>query len=755
MMGFTFFGGALALLALPELPALWLVLAASVATLSFGLVHRWFPRAALICSFGAGFLYTAAYAQSYLQQRWPTARADERVIAQVIVDTVPAARDGGWAFDGEVLIEAPERATKPLRVRLVWRDAEVRPRAGERWRLLLSLRPPRGRMNPGTVDLERMLFHDRVHALGSVLSSSINRRIDDGHRPLEALRERIALHIDERVADREAAALIGALAVGVTGDMSREQWRIFNATGTTHLVAISGLHVTLFAVIAMAVARWLWSLVLWRVVRVPRDTFAAIVGLAAATCYATLAGLSVPTQRTLVMLGVWLLTRSLARAAPPFHSLALALVAVLVLDPFAPLTPGFWLSFAAMAAIVLVTGTRFAPRPALAEATAVQIAVTVALVPLTLAAFGSVSLIGPLVNAIAIPAMSWVFVPVILLSVALTPFVPSAGDVLLNLAASMHHVGWPWLVAAGDLPWALVHLSPPGWWYAAAAVGVLVALLPLPRALRIGAFIGLVPLAFAGASAPTRGVAQVTVLDVGEGTSVVVQTAHHVLVFGTGDVYGSDGRTAEAVLVPFLRSRGVSAIDTLVLSERAPAGASGIAAVLAELPIRETLLNPAMPVDFDGARHCGTERWIWDEVRFQTMRTDGSVSATDGATTCLLKVEAAGGRVLFPSDLDARNERGVASATLAADLVLVPRHGSDSASTPELIRAVSAQWAVVAGRRERDGRTKPAIARWEANGTTVVATGDLGAIGFEVGGERGRLVPRGERSARPHLWRSP
>src|SRR6185312_2146584 len=252
-------------------------------------------------------------------------RADERVIAQVIVDTVPAARGGDWSFDGEVAIEAPERASRPLRARLIWRDAESRPRAGERWRLLLSLRPPRARVNPGAVDLERMLFHDRVHALGSVLNSSITRRIDAGHRPLTALRERIALHIDERVPDREAAALIAALAVGVTADMSREQWRIFNATGTTHLVAISGLHVTLFAVIAMAAARWLWSLVLWRAVRLPRDTFAAIVGFVAATSYACLTGLSVPTQRTLVMLGVWLFTRALARASAPFHSFALAL----------------------------------------------------------------------------------------------------------------------------------------------------------------------------------------------------------------------------------------------------------------------------------------------------------------------------------------------------------------------------------------------------------------------------------------------
>ena len=158
----------------------------------------------------------------------------------------------------------------------------------------------------------------------------------------------------------------------------------------------------------------------------PRDTFAAIVGFAAAAAYATLAGLSVPTQRTLIMLGVWLLMRSLARASAPFHSFALALFVVLALDPFAPLAPGFWLSFGAMGAIILVRQPRLVRRHALFEATAVQAAVTVALMPLTLAAFGSLSLIGPLVNAAAIPAMSWVLVPVILLSIVLSPFWPSS-----------------------------------------------------------------------------------------------------------------------------------------------------------------------------------------------------------------------------------------------------------------------------------------------------------------------------------------
>jgi competence protein ComEC len=754
MFSLAFFGGTLGLLVLPQLPSAWVVLAVLALTLTSLVVRRWLPFALALGSLGVGFLYTAAHAHTYLQQRWPTSRAEDRVIAQVIIDTVPAARDGAWLFDGEATLEAPDLRAQPLRVRLIWRDTEDRPHAGERWRLLLSLRPPRARVNPGTMDVERMLFHDRVHALGSVVDSSINRRIDAGHRPLAALRESIALHIDDRVADREAAALIAALAVGVTGDMSREQWRIFNVTGTTHLVAISGLHVTLFAVISIAVARWLWSVALWRVVRVPRDTFAALVGFAAAAAYATLAGLSVPTQRTLVMLGVWLLTRSLARACSPFHSYALALCAVLVLDPFAPLAPGFWLSFGAMGAIVLVTSPRFVLRSALSEAIVVQAAVTVALAPLTLAAFGSISLISPLVNAVAIPAMSWVFVPTILLSIVLAPVMPDAGDAVLALAAWMHHAGWPWLAAAADMSWSLIHCSPPWWWYIAGGFGALASLLPLPRSLRVAALVWLVPLAFAGSDAPTRGSAEITVLDVGEGTAVVVQTAHHVLVYDTGDVYGTNGRTAEAVLVPFLRSQGRSAIDLLVLSDRKSSGSPGVTAVFAELPVRQTLVAPGAPADFDGARTCKTESWTWDEVLFQAAPTDVSVSGVGEPSFCVLGVATRTGRALLPGEIDARTERRLVSSSgvgLLADVVVVPRHGSDSASTLEFIGAVNARWAVVSGRRSRDDRTKPAVARWEKRGAAVVATADLGAITVELGPGPDLEPPLGQRLARPRL----
>jgi competence protein ComEC len=714
----AFLAGVMGALLSPGLPAVWVEWAAASIALggcALAILLRLlnlrnpFTRAplnrtfivTLVCGLAVGYLHAELQARSYLTARW---QAEQRVFATVTIDTIPSGTVDSLSFDGIATITAPTPVARSLRVRLLSRAPEVTPHVGDRWNLLLTLRPPRGRVNPGAPDFERVLFRERIHALGTVISSSTNRRIDTGHRPLDRLRERIAAHIDAHVVDRDASALISALAVGVTGAVSREQWRVFNATGTTHLVAISGLHVTLFAVVAFAVARAFWSTVLYRLVQWRRENFAAAVGFAAAACYAALAGLSVPTQRTLIMLGAWLFTRAIARETPPFHSFALALVLVLALDPFAPLSAGFWLSFIAMAAIILVTSTRFVRRPVLLEALTVQGLVTLALIPLTLAAFGSVSVAGPLVNLIAIPAMSWIFVPTILLSIVLMPISSAAANAVLGVAAWMHEAGWPWLAAAADLPWAIVHASPPLWWYAIAVPGVVLSLMPWPGSLRLAFVICSFPLALATHPTPVRGGVDITMLDVGDGTSVVIQTAQHVLVYEIGEVYGTGGRTVDNVLVPVLRNRGLRRIDALVLRRLTPINAPGVTALLAEYTV-DAMFVVGPPADLPGSRDCATDHtWEWDGVRFRT---------TLLANVCALAVETSGFQASFSREID--------------------------------LRPAGARWAVVAGRRHPEG----------SSDQRVLATADLGAIRFRIDPEAGIDGPIAARAERRALWRSP
>lgn len=676
----------------------------------------------VVCGIAVGFLLTSIQAHLYLKDRWPTQRDGDRVIATVIIDTIPVIRGDSRSFDAIATIDNPTPTPNALRVRITSRAPEVAPHVGDRWRLLMTLRPPRARVNPGTADLERMLFHDRIHALGTVISASINHRIDGGHRPLDELRERIARHIDARVPDRDAAALISALAVGVTSAMSREQWRVFNATGTTHLVAISGMHVTLFAVIMFAVARRCWALCVTlglRVASLPRETFAAIFGFLAAAGYAALAGLSVPTERTLIMLGVWLFARSVARASHPFQPFALALLLVLLIDPFAPLSAGFWLSFAAMAAIIVSASGRFTRQPLWREALAVQMIVSIALLPFTLALFGSVPLIGLPVNLLAIPAMSWVLVPTVLLALALLPLSTVASNAVLALAEWLHNLGWPWLAAASDVPWALIHASPPWWWYALAVVALGFAAAPWPLLMRIAALICVAPLAASIERPLKAGAAEIAVLDVGEGFSVVVRTAHHVLVYGTGDSYGTNGRMAEAVVVPFLRSSGIHEIDRLAIPRNSPASGAGAVALLAEMPIDQTLVGDPGATGDSANVDCASvpSVWRWDGVTFAL----GSVAGSGHA--CALTIRTGAGEVRIPGDIDA-----------------------------VVVDSVEHRWLVVSGRRAQRSLAKYAGLHPGLQDAEVLAASDLGAIRVRLEGARGPEVPEAYRAHRRTLW---
>jgi hypothetical protein len=280
----------------------------------------------------------------------------------------------------------------------------------------------------------------------------------------------------------------------------------------------------------------------------------------------------------------------------------------------------------------------------------------------------------------------------------------------------MHDVAWPWLAAAADLPWALVHASPPVWWYVLASIGVFLSLMPWPLTLRLAAVVWVFPLAMAVDSHPGEGVAEITALDVGKGTSVVVQTAQHVLVYEVGDAYGTDGRIAESILVPFLRSRGVRRIDVLVLNRLTAANGPGVTALLAEMPVDQTLVGGAAGMDLPGARPCPCdEAWDWDGVRF----------AGSSAGACMIRVESSGAR------------------------------GVLSPSATEFVRTDGAHWAVVPGRRERNGREKPAVRRSREGGATVLSTGDLGAIHFRLAPDASLQGPAAARLDSHAPWRLP
>ncbi|MBK7249941.1 MAG: DNA internalization-related competence protein ComEC/Rec2 [Gammaproteobacteria bacterium] len=722
----------------------------AVSALGVAAVCVWRRRLRGLSAASLAFAATLLAEHHQLGQHWPQECGDERVLALVSVDSIPVPAPYGTVFDARVRV-LRGAAPRELRARIVWRASPRTLRPGDRWTLLLALRAPRGFVDPGAVDLEKLLFREGLHATATVVDSALNRLSGTARFDLDRVRQRLAEGIRARVPERDAATLLAALAVGYTAEMSREQWRIFNATGTAHLVAISGLHVTFFAVLAFAVARRVWGPLTRLGLRLPRESFAASTGLGAAAAYALLAGFSVPAQRTLLMLAAWAVARHGARPAGAARVFAVALVAVLLIDFRAPLAPGFWLSFIAVGVILLTTGTRVLASGMAASALRVQLAVFVGLVPATLALFGRLSLAGLVVNFAAIPFFTFALVPLALAAVVTLLCTPSLAIWPLGAAEWLHGWGWPWLAAAADWPLALIAVTPAGWWYLLALPAAVALLLPLPWPLRASGLLACLPLATSPRWAVPPASVALDVLEVGRGTAVVVRTARHTILFGTGEVRGSDGERIERIVLPWLRAHSVRALDALIVGGVNADRAAGAAVLAAAMAVRRVYVGDEWPGAILPVQRCASAgAWRWDEVSFRMLTSAGS-------TACSLFIDSPGGRALIAGDLDALAERTLSGAyALRAEVALVPRSGSAAASSTALVAAVSPRWALVSAPAEAAGTpgTREVLARWQAQGAQPVLTGLSGALHLRIAARGGpRLLGRA-RCDRPRPWRA-
>ena len=750
--GFALLAGVLAGLAAAATPACgasWAALLAATIVLCAPLRQRPWPRALALLLAGLGLaLHDTQQWQSF---RVTGASADTRVLLEGEVSGVPA-RDGPEVrFDAVIRIVAAQGGESGLRrARLSWRDPPVVPRAGERWRWLVRLAPSAGRRNFHGVDAERMAFRDRVHLQGRVLPAALNTRLAPAHSSIDGLRARIAARIADQVADPDAAALLSALAVGITSGMSTDQWRVFNATGTTHLVAISGLHVTLFALLALLVARRLW-----RCPPLPayldREPFALLLALAAAGGYALLAGFSVPTQRTWLMLAVFALARICARHVGAGRTWSLALIAVLLLDPFAPLAAGFWLSFIAVGVILVIETTSLLPASRTRRFLRLQLAVMLALAPLTLAVFGGVSLVGLAVNFVAIPVISFVFVPLVLAGALAELFVPPLSAPLFTLAAQMYHWLWPALVWAADLEFATWRTDPAAWWYALALPAAILLLLRWPAPLRATTLGVALAVLFAPPRMPQRAALNVSVFDAGRGTSALFATHSHVLLFDTGDGWNTHGTRVAQLVIPALDALGQRRVDLLVLPSLNEDRAEGAAWLALEREVARIVVGGGWPGTSLPAARCDDGHFAWDGVAFDIL------TAGPGRRHCALRFTA-GRRVVFlGGDFDRESERDllerVPGPAIASDVVVLGRQAGGQGSNPEWIENSAAALVIATGGIAGSDSRARGLQRWRAAGARVIDTQRVGAVEISFGTNGEVRLDTAASVRYPFAWR--
>ena len=640
---------------------------------------------------------------------------------------------------------------------LSWYEGHPVLRPGERWRLAVRLKRPHGRLNPGGFDYQRWLFRAGIGATGYVRRRPPAARLAAAGPTLDGLRLHLAGRLRAVLGEGPGPALVLALALGLRDDIPPALWQTLLSTGTNHLVAISGLHVGLAAALGYWAVRGLWWLWPALALRWPAQRAAALGALPPALAYAALAGFSLPTQRALVMLAAGLGWLLLARRARLGHALSLALLVVLLLDVRAPLSAAFWLSFAAVAFILALAAGGHLSGPRWRAVTGLQLALSLALLPLTLLLFGQGSLVAPLANLLAVPVVTLLAVPLVLLGTLLLLPWPALGAPLLHGAAALLdalQAALAWLAACPGAQLADVTLSWPAALLALAGVGLLLAPRGWPgRPLAVLLFL---PALLPGRAPLPAGAFRADFLDVGQGLAVVVTTRSHVLLFDTGPAWRGHSLAAREVL-PFLRRQGVRALDALVLSHADSDHAGGRADLEAALPVRAAWASFAVAGSRLAWRRCAAPTaWRWDGVDFRFLNAPPRAGESENDAACVLQVRGPGGSLLLTSDIERRAEQALLArygGGLRSTVMALPHHGSETSSTPAFLDAVGPAVAVASvGYRNRWGFPRPAVlARYRARGVRVLRTDRDGAVRIEFP-PQGPPRATGRRGAHPRLW---
>lgn len=701
--------------ALPS-PAWWLLL---VPLALMCLPYRLYPLGLFLL----GLCWACLSAQRALDDRLAPALDGRTLWLEGTVAGLPALREQALSFE---LVEADSRRVRlPKTLRLSWRDAPEL-RAGERWRLAVKLRRPRGLANPQGFDYEAWLTAQRIGALGSVKQGE---KLVDGPGPdwREGLRQRL------READTFGRG--GALAALVVGDgsgLSRSDWQALQASGTLHLLVISGQHVMLLGGLVYALLLGLVRLGLWPPGR-PWLGPACLLAWLAAAGYGLLAGMEVPVQRALLMLALILLWRWRFRQLPAWDAWLLALLGVLLWEPLASLQAGFWLSFAAVGWLIWCFAGRLGSGSAWAVLWHAQLCLCLGLLPLLLALGLPQSLSAPLANLLAVPWVSLVSVPLALLGSLCLPL-PGVGDGLLWLAGGSLELLFRALhgLALWLPPWHAPRVAP--WAVLLALLGMAWLLAPVPWPLRWPALLLALPLLAAPASRVPVGQAEVWVLDVGQGLAVLVRTAGHDLLYDAGPAMpGFD--SGERIVLPSLRQLGVRRLDLLLLSHADNDHAGGAGALLAELPVRRRVSGEPgeLPAHWR-MRPCAPRTWRWEGVSFVQWRW---AQGQGNAASCVLRIEAGGESLLLTGDLDEQAEAAFVAAHpgLAVDWLLAPHHGSRTSSSWRLLKALRPSAILLSrGRYNPFGHPHPEVlARWRALGLPVYDSAERGALRLWLG----------------------
>lgn len=734
MVGYalSFAAGIWTIQQLPELPGLpTLVFGCVFTALLFKLKFR---NAAFFC---VGLLWAVLYGSIGLSDRLPVDLESKVIPIQGCVTGLPQQSDRRVRFNLSNILGP---AGLPSKLRLSWYQTKHSIKAGQCWLFSVKLKRPHGNLNPGGFDYERWLLSEGIGATGYIrekpepilLSESAN-----GFR-MSIWRQKLSDGLDRTGVSTKHLGIIKALSIGEREMLNSDQWDIFRKTGTVHLIAISGLHIGLIAGLVYFVVVKTWART--GVLRWSPHHVAALSALTVGALYAGLAGFSVPTQRALIMLIVVMLSVIWQKNARPANTLALALFAVLSMDPLALLSPGFWLSFLAVCVIAYVSAGRLRETNRWLSALNIHWTLALALAPVLLFFFQQTSFIAPLANMFAVPLVSLLIAPILLPAVLLLLLMPSMANVLLLFVDKLLQ-GLLWILSElADLPFAVLSFSQPSMIAVIFfLMGIFILLAPKGFPGRWLGCIMFCPMLFPGYVRLESGEAKLTLLDVGQGLSAVLQTANHNLVFDTGIRFDSESDSGRLVLLPFLRNQGIDKVDTLIISHGDNDHIGGAASLLAGIGTEAVYSSVPEKIDHVSVRYCEAgQEWRWDGVMFSMLapgKNDNRRSNND--SSCVLKVQTQYGSILLTGDIEKSTEYWLVEnngSNLQSDILIVPHHGSNTSSSHPFLKAVAPNHALIpAGYKNRFGFPHRAVLkRLDEFDIHWLDAGQLGAISVSL-----------------------
>lgn len=708
-----------------------------------------------------GFAWFVIAGKSNLEHRLESRFAGDSMLAEVRIIDFPAVNGESVSM----LVEPVSDPRLPRRSRVTWFDPPVLPKLGEIWTLELRLRRPRGNSNPGGFNVENWMFREHIHASGYVVPGKRNTRF--GAAQLASGWHLRRSFVEFSIANGgDSAPVIAALGVGTRHLLTAAAWDRYARTGTSHLMAISGLHIGLAATATLFLVALMSGLL-----RLPGNhlSHGTVVAAFVAAAYAWLSGFAVPAQRAALMLAVLALAVLLRRRPNPLLAVAQASILVYLLDPLAMLRPGFGLSFAAV--IVLLwranIGHRLAMRQgvlaratvALRSLSAIQIALLVGLLPLTTLMFQRIAIAAPVVNLLAVPVFSLVTVPLTLLSLLLHSTLPSAAAVILQPAVVSVLLIERLIAFFADMPLLNLELATSEMSWLPVVCACLWLLLPQGWPGRWMGLLAVLWIACFRPVTPPQSCFDSHVLDVGQGLAVIVQSRSHTLLYDTGASYRG-GSVADRIVVPFLRHRGIASIDWLIVSHADNDHAGGVADLNRETRIGDVYVGELQRNLPAGATLCEAgRRWSADGIDYEFLYPGKIKRRSGNNASCVLTVSAGGHRLLLTGDIEAAAERVLLSGEnlQRSDIVVIPHHGSETSSSVEFIDRVRPEIAIssAAFGNRWDLPRDSVEQRWRDAGATVYDTADSGAISFTLCARDGLRGLRRNRLVEHRFWHAP